>query len=76
MNILYVHTHDTGRSIQPYDPGIPTPNLMKLAKEGTLFRNAYCCGPDMLSEPCGFADRAAAAYERHVRTCPQRVFTQ
>ena len=45
MNILYVHTHDTGRSIQPYDPGIPTPNLMKLAKEGTLFRNAYCCGP-------------------------------
>lgn len=45
MNILYVHTHDTGRFIQPYDGSIPTPNLMKLAKEGTLFRNAYCCGP-------------------------------
>lgn len=45
MNVLYVHTHDTGRFIEPYDASIPTPNLMKLAKEGTLFRNAYCCGP-------------------------------
>ena len=45
MNILYVHTHDTGRFIQPYDASIPTPNLMKLAQTGTLFRNAYCCGP-------------------------------
>ncbi len=45
MNILYVHTHDTGRCIQPYDAAIPTPNLMKLASGGTLFRNAYCCGP-------------------------------
>lgn len=44
-NILYVHTHDTGRMIQPYDGAIPTPNLMKLARSGTLFRNAYCCGP-------------------------------
>lgn len=45
LNILYVHTHDTGRMIQPYDPALPTPHLMKLAGEGTLFRNAYCCGP-------------------------------
>lgn len=45
MNVLYVHTHDTGRLIQPYDSSIPTPALMKLAEEGTLFRNMYCCGP-------------------------------
>lgn len=45
MNVLYVHTHDTGRFIQPYDAAVPTPNLMKLAEGGTLFRNAYCCGP-------------------------------
>lgn len=45
MNVLYVHTHDTGRFIQPYDSSIPTPTLMQLAKEGTLFRNMYCCGP-------------------------------
>ncbi|MFP4662762.1 MAG: sulfatase-like hydrolase/transferase, partial [Halanaerobiales bacterium] len=45
MNILYIHTHDTGRYIKPYGYNIPTPNLMQLAKEGTLFRNAYCAGP-------------------------------
>lgn len=45
MNILYLHTHDTGRYIQPYGYALPTPNLMKLAEEGTLFRNVYCAGP-------------------------------
>lgn len=45
MNILYIHTHDTGRYIEPYGYKVPTPNLMKLAKEGTLFRNAFCAGP-------------------------------
>lgn len=45
MNFLYIHTHDTGRFIQPYNPGIPTEHLMHLAEEGTLFRQAYCCGP-------------------------------
>lgn len=46
MNILYLHTHDTGRYIQPYGYQVPTPNLMELAKEGVLFRNAYCAGPN------------------------------
>lgn len=45
MNILYLHTHDTGRFIQPYGCGLPTPNLQRLAEEGTLFRQAYCAGP-------------------------------
>ncbi len=45
INILYIHTHDTGRYIQPYGYSIPTPNLMALAQEGTLFRNAFCAGP-------------------------------
>lgn len=45
MNIIYIHTHDSGRYIQPYGYQIPTPNLMRLAEEGTLFRNAYCAGP-------------------------------
>jgi N-sulfoglucosamine sulfohydrolase len=26
-NILYIHTHDTGRYIQPYGYAVPTPNL-------------------------------------------------
>lgn len=45
LNLIYLHTHDTGRYIQPYDQNVPTPNLMRLAREGTLFRSAFCCGP-------------------------------
>lgn len=45
MNLLYIHTHDTGRLIQPYGYAVPTPNLQQLAVEGTIFRHAYCAGP-------------------------------
>ncbi len=45
MNIIYIHTHDTGRYIQPYGYGVPTPNLMQFAQSATLFRHAYCAGP-------------------------------
>lgn len=45
MNIIYINTHDTGRYIQPYGYPVETPNLMNLAKESTLFRNAYCAAP-------------------------------
>lgn len=45
MNIVYIHSHDTGRYIEPYGYGIDTPNLMALALEGTLFRQAYCAAP-------------------------------
>ncbi len=45
MNILYIHTHDSGRFIQPYGHAVPTPNLMQLAREGVLFRQCYSCAP-------------------------------
>jgi N-sulfoglucosamine sulfohydrolase len=44
-NILYIHSHDTGRYIQPYGCGVPTPNLEKLAGEGMLFRQAFDVAP-------------------------------
>lgn len=44
-NILYIHSHDTGRYIQPYGHSVPTPNMQKLAEEGVLFRQAFCAGP-------------------------------
>lgn len=44
-NILYLHSHDTGRYIQPYGHAIPTPNLQRLAEQGILFRQAFCGGP-------------------------------
>ena len=44
-NIIYIHSHDTGRYVQPYGHAIPTPNIQKLAEEGVLFRNAFCANP-------------------------------
>ncbi|MCU6710741.1 sulfatase [Paenibacillus sp. J5C_2022] len=45
MNIIYIHTHDTGRYIQPYGHPVFTPNLQQFAEEGMLFRQAFCGGP-------------------------------
>jgi len=45
MNIIYLHSHDTGRYIQPYGYAVETPNLQKFAEEGVMFRNAFCAGP-------------------------------
>ncbi len=45
MNVVYVHSHDTGRYVQPYGYDIPTPNIQRLAEEGVLFRQAFCAAP-------------------------------
>lgn len=44
-NILYLHSHDTGRYIQSYGFNVPTPNLHRVAEEGVLFRQAFCAAP-------------------------------
>jgi N-sulfoglucosamine sulfohydrolase len=44
-NILYIHSHDTGRYVQPYGYQIPTPNIQHLADQGVLFREAFCNAP-------------------------------
>jgi arylsulfatase A-like enzyme len=44
-NILYIHSHDTGRYIEPYGYAVPTPTLQRLAESGMLFRQAFCCAP-------------------------------
>jgi len=44
-NILYIHSHDTGRYIQPYGYAMDTPNLQRLAEQGVIFRQAFCVGP-------------------------------
>ena len=31
-NIVYIHSHDTGRYVQPYGYQVPTPNLQRLAE--------------------------------------------
>ncbi len=44
-NIVYIHSHDTGRYVQPYGHQIPTPNIQLLADQGVLFREAFCAMP-------------------------------
>lgn len=45
MNIIYIHTHDSGRILSPYGYSIPTPNLMKFCQEALLFRQAFSVAP-------------------------------
>jgi arylsulfatase A-like enzyme len=44
-NILYIHSHDTGRYVQPYGHAVSTPNIQRLAEEGVLFRRAFAAAP-------------------------------
>jgi len=45
INVVYLHSHDSGRYLQPYGHSVPTPNLHKLATEGVLFRRAFSAAP-------------------------------
>lgn len=44
-NILYIHSHDTGRYIQPYGYCVDTPSLQQFAERSTVFRQAFCVNP-------------------------------
>lgn len=44
-NIVYIHSHDTGRYVQPYGHAVATPNIQRLAEAGVLFRQAFCAAP-------------------------------
>ncbi len=44
-DILYIHSHDTGRYVQPYGHAVPTPDIQRLAREGVLFRKAFAAAP-------------------------------
>src|ERR1051326_7838267 len=45
LNIVYMHSHDSGRYLSPYGHPVPTPNLRKLASEGIVFRRAFSAAP-------------------------------
>lgn len=44
-NIVYVHTHDTGRWVSPYGHAVPTPHIQALAEDGVVFRQAFSAAP-------------------------------
>ncbi len=60
-NILYLHSHDTGRWVQPYGYQVPTPNIQHLADQGVLFRRAFCVAPVCSGSRGRPAHRAATA---------------
>ncbi len=45
INIVYLHSHDTGRYTQPYGFAVSTPHIQRFAEEGVLFRQAFCAAP-------------------------------
>ncbi len=44
-NVLYIHTHDTGRIIGPYGYRTPTPNIDAFFQGGVSFQRAYSAAP-------------------------------
>jgi N-sulfoglucosamine sulfohydrolase len=44
-NVIYIHTHDSGKVLSPYGYDVPTPSLQTFAEDATIFRQAYCVGP-------------------------------
>lgn len=44
-NIILLHAHDAGRWCSPYGVPVVTPHLAGFAREGVLFRQAYCAAP-------------------------------
>ena len=69
-NILYIHSHDTGRYVQPYGHQVPTPNIQMLADQGTFFRQAFCASPTCSGLARVPAHRPVLPLERDVRARP------
>ncbi len=44
-NIVYFHTHDTGRYIEPYGAPVRSPRLQEFAEHAVVFRNAHAVAP-------------------------------
>lgn len=77
-NIPYLHSHDSGRYVQPYGHPVPTPNLQRLAEEGVLFRHAFNAAltgvHHVVRDPltCGY-DRWLRAHTREAASIAQQV---
>ena len=75
-NILYIHSHDTGRYVQPYGYQVPTPNIQLLADQGVLFREAFCAAPTCSGSRASPADRPVLPQQRHARARPPRLVAE
>jgi N-sulfoglucosamine sulfohydrolase len=53
MNIIYLHSHDTGRWVSPYGKAVDTPHLQRLAEQGVCFRQAFSVAPTCSASAAG-----------------------
>jgi hypothetical protein len=74
-NILYIHSHDSGRYVSPYGHAIPTPNIQKLASEGVLFHSAFSGAPTCSPSRACFINRPMRSPEWNARPCASRLCT-
>lgn len=44
-NIVYIHSHDSGRYLSPYKSGVPAPAIARLAQQGVLFHQVFSGAP-------------------------------
>ena len=44
-HVVYLHSHDTGRYVQPYGYPVSTPAYQRLAEGGITFRQAFSAAP-------------------------------
>lgn len=45
MNLLYIHTHDSGRLFSPYGYRVPTENIEAFSRDAAVFSQCYCVCP-------------------------------
>lgn len=44
-NVVYIHSHDSGRYVQPYGAPVSTPSLQRFAEDAVVFRRAFATSP-------------------------------
>lgn len=44
-NVIYIHTHDSGKVLSPYGHDLDMPNLDAFAEKACLFDKCYCVSP-------------------------------
>ena len=45
MNVLYIHTHDSGRAVEPYGYNVLSENYDDFFKNNIMFQNAFSVSP-------------------------------
>ena len=72
-NIVYLHSHDTGRYVQPYGQQVPDAEHPAARRPGTAVPPGVLRGADVLGQPRVPADRPVGARQRDDRARPPRA---